>query len=997
MPLAMKICTPMPQTFSTCLKEVSSKNNVATYCVNPNERVEVFTPGPSIAIRTRTRDVPIAGLNLGWLDGGWVDLPLIQEFRLKDPIVSMLPLEKSAAVDGVESIRELGAEFFIVEGKDRLGTIADIGVQKLKDATPNPTVQSNPAELQKNGFIDYPLFFILTVCNYGVDHTGSILFEQVSGNEGISSLWKSDRSLRKSEIQRVRGSSLLDGLTENRNTLQSKSSGRLRRVPLPLGAFSSPIHRRRISLLPNKEFPIRLLQMTIEETDGYRRTMPFMIEQLPIGDGGVATVPIIWENKKKTGLFAYRRLVNEHQSEIHVIPEFLFFNGSENVILVKEKMMPEIIVEAGEIGQLRAIARPNGLKISINFIEINCRTAPLSVAKLGLKVAIVESPEGVAVGSVYIQTVIDNRGDSRLVIKVGEVRLGSNVSRAIKEKGLFDEDFCRFRIRWTELQLVLNEVGQIYHETWNVRTLKSSQNASPTVSTNMPPTSGKFATRVSSMNNCKQEPQNQSDGRNNQTMTQPIMAMIFSRFTVDFQRVFKDRENNRHTSSDASSPQRSQISVIVHNIQIKDLTPNSHYPMVFDCTSDKSVFDLCIRVRGPLTADLMKVDLFDLNLAHENGNSEKMTLTTSEDYLWRILDLVNRILAASGEVSGFTLKYDNDNDDSYFIKIEDASGKSRSKSSERNQYNTPAADTLYDIALARVSPFTIVVSFRRSPELARYKKVHDAPGAALTNYFTRKLKFTIDKAELNFTRYEDRTLKGPSDRLIEALSTVYVGRMKFKFVSLLSAASLQDWRYLAARDGGDDEYVEGDILRATGNLVGKSAGLVVKTVGRGVGGAVAGASSFVGEGIENGTSKIGARKFGSGVSSVVTGMGHGVGDTVSGVGTGASKFLQGAGQGVGHVFGGVSGGALQIGKGIGKGIVTGDGRAMVEGISKGALSVGGGIAQGAESTVMGTADGLLSAGKGIFSGFKSVGYGIGGAIRGQKPKFERKKKVEEKK
>ena len=165
------------------------------------------------------------------------------------------------------------------------------------------------------------------------------------------------------------------------------------------------------------------------------------------------------------------------------------------------------------------------------------------------------------------------------------------------------------------------------------------------------------------MNAFKQDLQNQPEARKNQIMKQPVMAMIFSRFTIDFQRVFKDRENNRGISSDGASLQRSQISVIVHNIQIKDLTPNSHYPMVFDCNSDRSVFDLCIRLRGPLSADMLKVDLFDLNLAHENGNSEKMSFTTSEDYVWRILDLVNRILAASGEVSGFTLKYENDEND----------------------------------------------------------------------------------------------------------------------------------------------------------------------------------------------------------------------------------------------------------------------------------------------------------------------------------------------
>lgn len=609
-----------------------------------------------------------------------------------------------------------------------------------------------------------------------------------------------------------------------------------------------------------------------------------MIEHLPIGDGGAATVPIVWENQMQTGLYAYRRLVNEHQSEIHVIPEFIVFNGSENIILVKEEMMPEMIIESGETGQLRATARPKGLQISINFIDLECATGPVSVAKLGLKVAIVKSNEGRAVGSVYIQTVIDTLGDSRLVIKVGKVRFGSNIlSPVVKGKGLFDGDFCRFRIRWTELQLVLNEVVQREHVSWDVKTLKTHRNKSPTISADVSPKGGNVRNRASTKNLLKQEPQNQSDGRKSQIMKQPIMAMIFSRFTVDFQRVFKDGENSRRDSSDGSSSQRSQISVIVHNIQIKDLTPNSHYPMVFDCTSDKSVFDLCIRIRGALSADMVKVDLFDLNLAHEHGKSEKMTLTTSEEYLWRILDLVNRILDASGEVSGFTIKYENDENDNYVIKIEDSSGNSHSKVAVKNQYTAPAADVLYDIALARVSPFTIVVSFRRSPELARYKKAQiNGPGAAVTNYFTRKLKFTIDKAELNFGRYEDRTLKGPLDRLIEALSTVYVGRMKFKVVSLLSAASLQDWRFLAARDDGDDEYIEGDILRASGNLAGKSAGLVVKTVGKGVGGAVLGVTSLVGDGIENGTSKIGARRFGSGVNSVVTGVGHGVNSTVSG-------------------------------------------------------------------------------------------------------------------
>lgn len=547
-----------------------------------------------------------------------------------------------------------------------------------------------------------------------------------------------------------------------------------------------------------------------------------------------------------TGHFAYRSLVNEHQSAIHIIPEFIVFNGSKNVVLVKERNMPEIIIEGGEVGQLRARPRSHGLEVSLNFIELECQTSLLQVGMLGLRVAMVKSYDGVAVGSVYVQTAIDTHGDSRLVVKVGGVRFGSHISPGHDvEKRFFSEDFCRFRVRWTELKLILNEVGEIQRERNVGRKFRSPRNQTSPRPTSPRVNSGGSSDRAIFANKVRKDAPNSlfnvqlAQSRTvepvAQMVQQPIMALIFSRFTVDFQRVFKDSDKSTRRSI-LSSPERSQISIIVHNVLIKDLTPDSHFPMVFDCSSDISFFDLCVRARGPLDADLVKVDLFDLNLAHNNGRSEKMVLTTSEDYVWRILDLINRILAASGDVAGFELKFEEDDDHGgYIVKIED-SAKTRSKESQKYKYTAPKVDTLYDISLTRVSPFTVVVSFRRSPDMSRYKKnKNSVAGAGITNYFTRKLKFTIDKAELNFARYEDKTLKGPPDRLIETLSTVYVGRMKFKVVSLLSAASLQDWRYLAARDSGDDEYVEGDILRATGNLAGKSAGVVFKKVGQGFG------------------------------------------------------------------------------------------------------------------------------------------------------------------
>jgi vacuolar protein sorting-associated protein 13A/C len=201
---------------------------------------------------------------------------------------------------------------------------------------------------------------------------------------------------------------------------------------------------------------------------------------------------------------------------------------------------------------------------------------------------------------------------------------------------------------------------------------------------------------------------------------------------------------------------------------------------------------------------------------------------------------------------------------------------------EAAEYSPPKSDVLYDINKARVSPFTIVVTFKREPETSRYKLLKDVRGAKLMNYFTTRLKFTLDRAELKFARYEASNIRGPANRLLEILTAVYVSRMKMKFVTIMKAVSFQDWKFLASREEGDDEYVEGDILRVTGNAAGRTANYVLKKVGVGLGDGLSHATSKIGDGIENATEMVGVKSLGAGVNSVVSGVGEGVGETVKG-------------------------------------------------------------------------------------------------------------------
>jgi vacuolar protein sorting-associated protein 13A/C len=266
----------MPQTFSAS-KSKEAANNEITYDLEPDDRVEVFTPGPSIAITVRPRDNPVAGNELGWMEAGWVDLPLVPEFRLQDPIASSLPFTdaRQPAIGESAHFRNDGAEIFIVEGSEALATMAENGVLGNQESRqiPSPTSADN-LQGSRTKTLDGPSSFFLTVCHYGVDHTGNILFEQVlsASNPGLhmmTSLWQSERSTTD--------------VTNSKNLASGRSlwddpgiSGSIvsrRAPPEPLGAFSSPRNRRRITLLSDARQPIRLLEMTMEGSEGLRRTL----------------------------------------------------------------------------------------------------------------------------------------------------------------------------------------------------------------------------------------------------------------------------------------------------------------------------------------------------------------------------------------------------------------------------------------------------------------------------------------------------------------------------------------------------------------------------------------------------------------------------------------------------------------------------------------------------------------------------------------------------
>ena len=291
-------------------------------------------------------------------------------------------------------------------------------------------------------------------------------------------------------------------------------------------------------------------------------------------------------------------------------------------------------------------------------------------------------------------------------------------------------------------------------------------------------------------------------------------------------------------------------------------------------------------------------------------------------------------------------------------------------------YEMAPSEKLYDIAIVRVSPMKLIVSFLREPDASRYGKSSGVIGSRAINYFTTKMTFTVDRANLSFAGYAARHVKGALGQIISMLSTVYITRLKRKAFSLLTAVSLNDWNYLTSRDDGSEGYVEGDLLRLTGNVAGRGAGLLLKRVGQGVDEGLRAVTGGLGNEIQNATEFVGAGVVGEGVNSALTGLGEGVGSAVKGTGHGAGKLVRGAVVGVGQAAGGVGGGATKAVKGVGKAVVSGDANAALTGIAEGASSAAYGVGQGVETIVTGTADGVRTVGVGFTNGIKNILRGL---------------------
>ena len=111
------------------------------------------------------------------------------------------------------------------------------------------------------------------------------------------------------------------------------------------------------------------------------RSEPFRIEDCSMTEG-IDAMPILWADRTLSGYFAYRQLTAEG-SELHVVPEFVLYNGSEHhQIWVKQLAQQPFVLEPSKISAISR-DRNNSIVVQFEIPSINGLTGPVQVDKVG--------------------------------------------------------------------------------------------------------------------------------------------------------------------------------------------------------------------------------------------------------------------------------------------------------------------------------------------------------------------------------------------------------------------------------------------------------------------------------------------------------------------------------------------------------------------------------------------------------------------------------------
>ncbi len=502
--------------------------------------------------------------------------------------------------------------------------------------------------------------------------------------------------------------------------------------------FYSPSHFQNITMLPDKNIWIRIVSQNGTDNPKFI-SYPFLIEKIVLKEGGVDFTRIPMTGDSKTAIYAYRKLSKYYENVLHIVCEYKIFNYSTDTLFSFNYQDGRKIT----ILPLTSVPINETENICFHIVGTDYISEQTQIRLGSDSIFLKSKSTGDVVGSMSVDTSLAERS-SCFVIKVGRIDTVMETQRKVSSSRnfiLFQNDTLRFNFKWKNLQVSLcksgldfgvdadNNMDEMIHILSKYTKIKNHQG--------------------------KDKGENIGNQDGSSISYSRIAYVKFDDITVDFQRILKPTETTN------TMEELSQIRFIVNKVVINDCTMGSSFPSIID-TSDhmSSLLDMTVKLQKS-DQENININSFDLKLWHaENKEEDRLVFRTSEQFVWALLDFVNKISVSVTDVNNIDVKLYWDEENYKFRTLIDLVFEpDHDKIFTEEKYQTASKKKLLRIQNFLISPIVFELSFKRYPDYERYQSTMNA---TFLSYFITNLKFTINKAKLNIPGYKLNTFTGKS-------------------------------------------------------------------------------------------------------------------------------------------------------------------------------------------------------------------------------------------
>ena len=483
------------------------------------------------------------------------------------------------------------------------------------------------------------------------------------------------------------------------------------------------INKERFTIFEDTTKVLKMMHYTSETKEETKLIATVDVSKISLCNGGIEATTLFWDDNSPSGYCAYCNAYGTFNRTkiIHVIPEYLLINDSEQTIrYCCNDISNEKWIELENLGSKTLKKGSKKLSLKVSFVEQGWVTVPIKIEKIQMNVISVKDINtGKIVASVAVDVGVGGK-DARIVVRIGPPQ--QVTKKEFNDTGwdvsnLFQGDFLKVRLHSTQIQIIMSELTD-------------------------------------------------SIGPPHQ-----LASLIFDGVDINYHRIFifensygTVNEKKADSQSSIHHFECSKITINVKDISLQDSDPSCSIPALsFICTEGDCI-DISIFLRIDESTQSFVIDLINVNLSPRIGKSSKVLICTNEKFINILIGFISKVTKA--------LNWENEM--ILFDKLNIKSG--------RVFAIPPKPSQAMKCNIIRISSFDMKVSIHDGThDKDEHKKMERL--LYILKDKINPLQFPIEM-EMKFTEFSNQNMIGRIDTVFEIMKVFYKSKLRYNFSEL---------------------------------------------------------------------------------------------------------------------------------------------------------------------------------------------------------------------